>query len=126
MSDVEWNEQAFERLMEDEHGPVGHALDQQALAVEAQAVENLSQAGTGRVYRRRGRVHQASAPGQPPATDTGLLRASVHTRSGRDSGGQYREVGTGQAVGVYLEKGTRRILPRPWLVPALDTQVRDF
>lgn len=33
----------------------------------------------GRTYRRRGRYHVASAPGQFPAVDTGNLRARIET-----------------------------------------------
>ncbi|HKX32096.1 MAG TPA: hypothetical protein VJ302_30700 [Blastocatellia bacterium] len=32
---------------------------------------------TGRIYRRRGRTHQASAPGEAPAVDTGFLSNSI-------------------------------------------------
>jgi very-short-patch-repair endonuclease len=36
-------------------------------------------AGAGRVYTRKGITHVASAPGDPPAVDTGRLRASIST-----------------------------------------------
>src|SRR5574343_442459 len=35
--------------------------------------------GSGRVYKHGGRTHIASAPNQPPAVDTGRLRASIST-----------------------------------------------
>ena len=34
---------------------------------------------SGRIYRRRGAEHQASAPGEAPASDTGRLVQSGHT-----------------------------------------------
>jgi len=33
----------------------------------------LDTAKSGRIYKRRGVTHQASAPGEPPASDTGTL-----------------------------------------------------
>ena len=33
--------------------------------------------GTGREYKRGGKIHKASAPGEPPAVDTGRLRGSI-------------------------------------------------
>ena len=88
--------------------------------METQAKLNLSHPGTGRVYRRRGITHQASSPGQPPAPDTGLLRASVGHKAGQDGSGMYEDIGSGQNVAVWTELGTRRMAPRPWLRPALD------
>lgn len=48
--------------------------------IEAQNIlkgDILNRQGTGTVYKRKGRRnHQASAKGQPPAPDTGLLRNS--------------------------------------------------
>lgn len=78
----------------------------------------LSQPGTGRVYRRGGRVHQASAPGNPPAVDTGELRNSVGTEQQPDGS---VEVGTRLAKAVPLEFGApeRGLLPRPFMRPAV-------
>ncbi len=61
-----------------------------------------------------GAVHQASAPGQAPATDTGRLANSIAWAPVQ---GGYA-VGTGEDYGRWLELGTSRILPRPWLQPA--------
>ncbi len=78
----------------------------------------LSQGGTGRIYKRRGGVHQASAPGEPPAPDTGNLRNAIGFQiiaPGR--------VGIGVEAGAsywrFLEFGTRFIDPRPFLRPAI-------
>jgi HK97 gp10 family phage protein len=72
---------------------------------------------TGKVYRRRGVEHQASAPGEPPASDTGALVQ----RSGTEYD-QANLVGTVTFHSKYaaaLEFGTERIEPRPFARPAL-------
>jgi hypothetical protein len=71
--------------------------------------EELSQPGSGRVYGS----HQASAPGQPPAPDTGALLRSVRVRR---LGNGYPGVVWGGPTAPYarwLEYGTRTMRPRP-------------
>lgn len=111
---------ALEGFLHDPNGPVARDLERRAIEVETAAKRLLSQHGSGRVYRRRNRVHQASAPGQPPAPDTGLLRASVTHQDGSDAAGLYQDIGSALAYALYLELGTRHIAPRPWLRPALE------
>ncbi|MEQ8448244.1 MAG: hypothetical protein RIB97_01020 [Nitratireductor sp.] len=104
---------------------------------------------TGRVYRRRGVEHQASAPGQAPASDTGRLVQSGRTSVGTsaqlsvpagddlaatmvtalrkaevaDRGGAGEQiVGTvtwSTAYAPKLEHGTENTAPRPFARPAL-------
>jgi phage gpG-like protein len=80
------------------------------------AVVLLSQPGTGRTYQRGKTVeHTASSPGDPPAPDTGRLRASLQTEVLR---GPREVVGILSANTEYaaaLELGTERIRPRPYL-----------
>lgn len=82
---------------------------------------------TGRVYERApgsnlSSTHQASAPGDPPATDTGTLANSIATRR---TGPMSASVGTGIQYGAYLEYGTQSIEARPWLEPALRSSVKS-
>jgi HK97 gp10 family phage protein len=63
--------------------------------------------------------HQASAPGQPPATDTGRLLNSIGHTVGSDADGLYADVSARVAYAVFLELGTRYMAPRPFLRPAL-------
>lgn len=88
----------------------------------------LDTSKTGRVYRRRSVEHQASAPGEPPASDTGRLVQSGRTSLNRDfrlpdeSPGQGDIVGTvtwSTAYAVKLEHGTESMEPRPFVRPAL-------
>lgn len=94
-------------------------------------------------------VHAASSPGQPPAVDTGRLRASISTNwtqsgmargrvdskaleedgignpGGKNinpfSGGQFKvAVGTNVDYGPPLEFGTVNMAARPFMRPAYD------
>jgi HK97 gp10 family phage protein len=73
---------------------------------------------TGNVYRRGGKEHIASSPGNPPAKDTGELIRSIVV----DNAGDTIEVGvtSGAPYGKYLERGTDKMKARPFLQPALD------
>lgn len=122
-------------------------LDAAAIAVVRQAKVELSTPGRGRVYlkprfhrdgrrmrSKRGALlyirHHASAPGDPPAPDSGNLRGSITfervTRAvGADLTGSAprlttaRRVGTNVEYAPALEDGTPRILPRPFMEPAI-------
>lgn len=133
--DITWNDAELERLLNSEEGPVGDDLSIRALDVEAAGKRLLSQHGTGRIYKKTkpNRIHQASAPGEPPATDLGHLRAALGHTVGQDTDGLYADIGYGvdetavaenddtsiAAVAEYLEIGTHDIAPRPFLRPAL-------
>lgn len=71
------------------------------------------------------RVHQASAPGEPPAVDTGRLRSSVsHEGPYVDGNRVHGRWGTNVEYADDLEFGTSRIAPRPWARRA-EEETRD-
>jgi len=72
---------------------------------------------TGRIYRRRGVEHQASAPGQSPASDTGNLAGSIEAE--HKPGALRGRVRVGAKHGRPLEHGTPTIEPRPFARPAV-------
>jgi len=74
---------------------------------------------TGRIYERGGKVHQASAPGEAPATDTGFLVNSIGSRS---AGHHVAEVFAGASYAIELELGTSRMEPRPFMLPAAQAE----
>lgn len=112
-------------------------------ALRNQIVEELSQEGTGNLRwnriklrsktgRRReltqkmvNRAGRRSAPGEPPAADTGQLRGSIQTEY--DDAAQKGRVGTNLKTAAPLNFGTMRagrkhnvvIKPRPFMEPAL-------
>lgn len=75
---------------------------------------------SGREYRIPGssRTYRASRPGEAPATVTGRLRSSYQFRVREEGGKKVGEVGSPLDYALYLEKGTKRMAPRPHLVPA--------
>lgn len=88
---------------------------------------------TGRIYRLELKgvkvYHQASAPGEPPANFTGDLRNTIDYRV---KGSDQLIIKAGSQNKVFyagdLEFGSEdgRILPRPYLNPAILKSQRDF
>jgi len=87
---------------------------------------------TGVVYRIRSRkgvviLHQASAPGESPANRTGALKDTIESlySAGQDS--MRLKAGDGDRVPYagFLEEGTKKIKPRPYLIPAIETNERN-
>lgn len=73
----------------------------------------------GKIYTRGSVSHQASAPRQAPAVDTGRLVSSINVDFRPDR--YYVDAGV-LPVEVeyarYLEYGTRKMQPRPFIAPA--------
>lgn len=94
------------------------ALTSCALIVEREAKESM-RPGDGIAYKRRSVIHIASSPGNPPAVDTGRLRASITHRLEWEAGGAAAYVGTSVEYARHLEFGTSKMEPRPFLRPAV-------
>lgn len=78
---------------------------------------------SGRIYKHGNISHQASAPGEAPATDTGALAAnSLVKRIGTCD----FEVQFNQEYAAPLEFGAPRVLPRPFLRPAVEAHRKFF
>jgi len=80
-------------------------------AVEQTAKNSMRDGGT---------PHVPSNPGEPPRIDTKKLHDSIKTETQQNGDGVETRVGTNVDYGLYLELGTKKILPRPWLRPALN------
>ena len=75
---------------------------------------------TGEIYRRGNITHQASAPGESPATDTGSLASSIYYKQ---KGSMNATIGSRLDYSYYLEFGTLNIKPRPsWQLSAAIAQ----
>jgi HK97 gp10 family phage protein len=95
------NEANLEALLTGPDGPVAKQLSRIAIKVE----ESAKQHATGR-------------PG--PNVRTGRLRSSITHRLDKDQQGLYADVGTDVEYGRYLEEGTSRMRPYPFLRPGLE------
>lgn len=104
------------------------AMHKAALLVESDVKKNFTLQGQGRRYGK----HIASRPGEPPAIDTGILRASIMSevkQHGLSIDGRVgpdvehiaakAPIGTNVEYGLYLELGTSKMEPRPFLRSAL-------
>lgn len=74
---------------------------------------------SSRMYRRGRKIHVASAPGSPPAPDTGRLTSSYGFRLSRGAKQWHLDVGTNVAYAAHLEFGTSVMEARPHLRPAI-------
>ncbi len=77
---------------------------------------------TGRLYMIRGMLHQASAPGEPPANLTGKLRRSVDYVV---RGSSQMEFGDKELYGKFLELGTTKIAPRHHLSKTVHDRSKE-
>lgn len=117
----------FDRIPERAERSVRAVVRATALRVEGSAKDSIQRGPkSGRVYRthNKRRPHQASAPGQAPATDTGTLVSRIFHEV--EAGGMQASVASDVDYAAYLELGTRHMAPRPYLAPALRRHEYDF
>jgi HK97 gp10 family phage protein len=94
-------------------------------AVRESAVNKIQNGSkSGRIYTRRSVVHQASAPGESPASDTGTLAQYGRTEYKQDE--LMGAVIFSTAYASALEYGTRKMEPRPYARPALAEELPEF
>ena len=88
--------------------------------IRAEAVKSIqSGAKSGIVYEKYNprRQHRASAPGQAPASDTGNLVSKIRVKQKNPNTTQ---VESGADYSAFLEYGTSKMQPRPFLFPAFE------
>jgi hypothetical protein len=78
---------------------------------------------TGRTYKRRGRSHTASAPGESPAVDTGFLINSIQTTIKSDT---QAEIVIAAEYAEALEFGSSKVAARPFVRSAIDGVITRF
>jgi len=89
--------------------------------IRTHAIKSV-QRGTksGTVYEKTSpnRTHRASAPGEAPATDTGLLANSIKA----EIDGKKAEIVADTEYAAWLEFGTQKMQPRPFMFPAMEKE----
>ncbi len=103
-----WNEAVLQEFFRSPQQAVGRDLARRALAVESAAKLSLNDS-----------FPPSSAPGSAPHKRTARLQTSISWRFGEDAIGLYADIGTGVEYGTYLEFGTERMEPRPFMAPSL-------
>ena len=95
------------------------AIRSGAVKILNEATRSMSQESkSGIVYKRGDKTHTASATGQAPAVDNGHLIRNVAAVKSIYGDGWL--VGTNVVYGRHLEFGTKNMVARPWLIPALE------
>tara|TARA_B100001939_G_scaffold150522_3_gene130165 strand:- start:3215 stop:3643 length:429 start_codon:yes stop_codon:yes gene_type:complete len=114
--------QIAKRLTTEAENEIKVRLFSSANLVEAEAKQSIQRGvKSGRVYKRRSIVHQASAPGEPPASDTGFLVSNITKTAVEKSGTELSiSVESKAPYSKFLEFGTRKMSARPFLQPALE------
>lgn len=96
-------------------GRVDDAVAATAFEGERLIKQSFGTGSKGRTYRRAGRSHTASAPGSPPAVDTGRLRAGIYVYRAQAF---TQVISTGDTeYAAALEYGTRKMAARPYMTP---------
>lgn len=89
-----------------------------AATIEGQGIlvsDILNRPGTGRLYKRKTTEHRASAPGEPPAPDTGELRRRIEVEVVRGPNEVRGIITANVEYAAALEMGTERMRARPFL-----------
>lgn len=129
---VEWYGEDVQRQVLD---AVEHSLDIVASNIEQDCRQSMEYIGSGIDYtpgsgderaewmpaawRKRFKV-RSSAPGDPPVKQTGGVQQTIHIeKQGRFT----RLIGSRDPIFFWLETGTKKMLPRPSLIPAVYRQI---
>lgn len=81
---------------------------------------------TGIVYKYKGRNKRSSSPGQYPANRSGDLRKSVDFQVRGHSKMFFGSLDNNIEYGKYLELGTGKMKPRPFLKNTIDKETRNI
>ena len=114
-----------DKLTDDMFDGIHKSISRSVLKMHKTALKSLRPPKSGFTYKRGGRIHTASAPGEPPATDTGQLAASIVPifPKGRDLEGA---VAARAVYAKWLEFGTEDMEPRPFLGPAIEEHRQEM
>lgn len=100
---------------------IGREIAVSLVELDAHAKTSIQGGGrSGRLYRRRSIVHQASAPGEYPKTDTGQLVASLFFRMASDKLSGF--FGSMLGYARHLELKAAEKGGRPWLSPTFQAK----
>ena len=107
---------------------IGKALAKSCALVQSTAITSMRDTliDTSKSYYTYNKQipHHPSVAGNSPAVDTGTLRRSITYRvDEKEKTGYVGSTIKNPPYGAYLEYGTSRMKPRPWLRPALELNI---
>lgn len=111
----------FKQAKDEVKREVSQAVARSTLSVHSRAVKRIQNGpASGIVYDLYDpkRTHQASAPGQPPMSDTGRLASSMKWHLYPYEGNVFSPV----EYAFWLEFGTSRMAARPFLFPSVEEE----
>lgn len=117
---------ALENITDEIRTEVSKVVIGTALELQGNIKKSIQRGpASGRSYQKYNprRTHQASAPGQAPATDTGRLANSIFFDQ---EGLLSATVGSNLIYALYLEYGTTKMAARPYFRPAVEAMRPKF
>ena len=125
------NLQAFNKKLEKrlKNNKVKEYITRGTMMVQNTAKESILKGGTGRSYEKYEprRTHRASAPNQPPASDTGFLASQITMDVDVKSNGTVvGQIISSAPYSKHLEFGTTQMTERPFMQPALEKNRRKI
>lgn len=115
--DIRVNTKGLDDLIREEPKRVDAWLRGVAIQMVGDIKTSFNSGPAGRTYKRGTRYHIASRPYNAPNTDTGALIGSIRHEAAGDLA--YRIVAGGVAA-EYLEYGTAKMQPRPYMRPVFN------
>ena len=108
------------RLQKDMEVPFQEVVKGGGQLIRGEAIKSIQAGGkSGIVYQKYNprREHRASAPGQAPASDTGNLASKIIVKQ---KSRNRVNVESNANYSAYLEYGTSKMQPRPFMLPAFE------
>lgn len=122
----EFNKKINDRLKKNK---VKEYVTRGTMMVQNTAKQSIMKGGTGRIYEKYEprRSHRASAPNQPPASDTGFLVSNITMDVDvKADGSVVGQIISSAPYSKHLEYGTTNMTERPFMQPALQKNKRKI
>jgi len=110
----------LDRLQKDMEQPFQEVVKGGGQLIRGEAIKSIQTGSkSGIVYEKYNprRSHRASAPGEAPASDTGNLVSKIIVKQKTKN---IVNVESNANYSAYLEYGTSKMQPRPFMLPAFE------
>lgn len=95
---------------------------------EAEIISGLEKAmeRVGALVERQAKINVSKSPPEHPQVQTGRLRSSIIHQVTKDENAIVAEIGSNVTYSKYLEFGTSKMPPYPWLFPAVEEKRKEI